>query len=133
MPRVILLSAVVFGFLLSSADAQSPRVVTNSLGMKLARISAGDFQMGAGPNLRDAGADEQPAHTVRLTRDFHIGVHEVTQQEFRDVMKFSHSFYAADGAGKSLVEGLDTKRFPAEQVRVVDAVEFCRKLTEFET
>ena len=132
MNHVISLSVVVFGFLLSAANAQSPRVVTNSLGMKLARLSAGEFQMGAGPRLRDAGADEQPAHTVRLTRDFHIGIHEVTQQEFREVMKFSHSFYAPDGAGKALVEGLDTKRFPAEQVRFVDAVEFCRKLSELE-
>ncbi len=109
--------------------AESPKLVTNSLGMKLAPIAASEFLMGAGKAIRDAGADEQPAHRVRITRPFHIGVYEVTQDEFLRIMKFSHSFFATDGPGKSLVKGLDTKSFPAEQVRFVDAVEFCRKLS----
>ena len=127
----VMLSAAVSGLLLSSvpALAEIPRVVTNSLGMKLARISAGEFQMGAEKTIRDAGADERPAHPVRFTRPFHIGVHEVTQAEFLEVMKFSPSFFSTEGPGKSLVKGLDTKRFPADQVRFIDAVEFCRKLT----
>ena len=113
--------------------AESPKVVTNSLGMKLAPIAASEFLMGAGKAIRDAGADEQPAHRVRITRPFHIGVYEVTQDEFLRIMKFSHSFFATDGPGKSLVKGLDTKSFPAEQVRFVDAVEFCRKLSAMKT
>ena len=113
----------------TSGRAESPKVITNSIGMKFAPIAAAEFLMGAGKSIRDAGADEQPAHRVRITRPFHIGVYEVTQAEFVRIMKFSHSFFANDGPGKSLVKGLDTKSFPAEQVRFVDAVEFCRKLS----
>ena len=79
--------------------AESPKVVTNSIGMKLAPIAAAEFLMGAGKSIRDAGADEQPAHRVRITRPFHIGVYEVTQDEFVRIMKFSHSFFANDGPG----------------------------------
>jgi formylglycine-generating enzyme required for sulfatase activity len=130
MNRAVLLAAVL-GLLLSSvpAGAEAPRVVTNSLGMKLAPIAAGQFQMGAEATLRDAGADERPVHPVQLSRPFHIGVYEVTQEEFRKVMSSSPSFFAADGPGKSLVKGLDTTGFPVDQVRFIDAVEFCRKLT----
>mgnify|MGYP001392442798 CR=1 FL=1 len=110
-------------------QASPPRVLKNSLGMPLVRIPAGTFRMGAGTAVRDAGADERPAHDVSLTRAFHMGVYEVTQDEFRRVMGYSRSFYSADGPGKSLVKGLDTRRFPAEQVRFVDGVEFCRKLS----
>ena len=130
MNRVMLLAAVS-GLLLSSvpARAEAPRVVTNSLGMKLAPIAAGQFQMGAEATLRDAGADERPVHPVQLSRPFHIGVYEVTQEEFRKVMSSSPSFFAADGPGKSLVKGLDTTGFPVDQVRFIDAVEFCRNLS----
>ena len=93
----------------TSGRAESPKVITNSIGMKFAPIAAAEFLMGAGKSIRDAGADEQPAHRVRITRPFHIGVYEVTQAEFVRIMKFSHSFFANDGPGKSLVKGLDTK------------------------
>ena len=112
-----------------TTQAALPGVVTNSLGMKLAPIAAGEFQMGAEKTIRDAGADERPVHAVRLTRPFHIGVHEVTQEQFLKVMKSSPSFFANDGHGKGLVKGLDTSVFPADQVRFIDAVEFCRKLS----
>ena len=93
MNRATLLAAVS-GLLLSSvpAPAATPRVVTNSLGMKLAPIAAGQFQMGAEATLRDAGADERPIHPVRLSRPFHIGVHEVTQEEFRDGISLNSDF-----------------------------------------
>src|SRR5581483_10924275 len=54
-------------------------VVTNSIGMRLARVPAGDFVMG------DAVIADARPHIVRISRGFLIGVHEVTQQEYQAV------------------------------------------------
>lgn len=74
--------------------ASSPTDITNSIGMKLKLIPAGEFTMGsnASPrNLKAAGfvlpdgydnSDEQPAHSVRITKPFYMGVHEVTRGQF---------------------------------------------------
>jgi hypothetical protein len=49
--------------------------LTNSLGMQFALIPAGEFQMGS-TNGPDA---ERPVHTVRISKSFYLGIHEVTQ------------------------------------------------------
>lgn len=82
-------------FLLAASTVQAAEVVTNSVGMKLARIEAGSFLMGQdGPaadhrmtkhpeKFDDADFDEKPAHRVTITRPFYIGVTEVTLGQFR--------------------------------------------------
>jgi formylglycine-generating enzyme required for sulfatase activity/outer membrane protein assembly factor BamB len=112
------------------APAATPRFLTNSIGMKLARIPAGEFEMGASEGDDEAAEDEKPRHRVRITRPFYMGVYEVTQEEYRRVTGSSSSFFSPTGAGKERVAGLDTSRFPAEQIRWPDAVEFCRRLSE---
>src|SRR5262245_34280922 len=129
MRRLLIL---VCGLLLShasSATTQAPgkKPITNSIGIKLVPIPAGEFLMGSPDSDPDAHPDEKPQHKVRITRPFHMGAYEVTQEEIERVLGFNPSFFSATGTGKKLVKGLDTKRFPAEQVRWVDAVEFCRK------
>jgi formylglycine-generating enzyme required for sulfatase activity len=71
--------------------------VTNSIGMKLARIPAGEFRMGSDESAESLGRafptceferidkldDEQPLHRVRITKAFYLGVHEVTIDQFR--------------------------------------------------
>ena len=59
------------------------RLVVNALGMKLAFIPPGEFRMGSPDSDKNAKDDEKPQHRVRITRPFYIGVHEVTQAEFR--------------------------------------------------
>ena len=70
---------------------------TNSIGMVLARIPAGEFVMGRSAPADDLAADfvayereridqlgdEQPAHRVRITRSFDLAIHEVTISQFR--------------------------------------------------
>lgn len=85
-------------------------VVTNSIGMRLRRIPAGKFMMGL-PN-----SVESTRHEVTLTKDYFLGVTEVTQAEFEAVM------------GKNPSHFKGSKR-PVESVSWDDAVEFCRKLS----
>ena len=49
---------------------QSP-AVTNSIGMKLVLIPAGEFWMGSPASDTTAGREEKPRHRVRITRPFY--------------------------------------------------------------
>jgi formylglycine-generating enzyme required for sulfatase activity len=82
--------------------------VVNSVGMLLVPIPAGTFTMGEG--------NETP-HPVTLTKPFELGVYEVTQQQYVQVM----------GSNPSEFKGPQN---PVEKVSWNDAVEFCRKLSE---
>src|SRR5262249_1018949 len=57
------------------------RELTNSIGMKLILIRAGEFLMGSPDG--DGDDDEHPQHRVRITQPFYLGVHEVTRGQFR--------------------------------------------------
>jgi outer membrane protein assembly factor BamB len=106
-------------------------VLVNSIGMKLALIPAGEFLMGSPDADKDAPEDEKPQHRVRITRPFYLGAYVVTQEEYQRVMGVtSTSFFSPTGPGKNRVVGLNTARFPVEQVRWPDAVEFCQRLSE---
>ena len=62
------------------------KTLTNSVGMKLTLIPAGEFLMGSSDDDdKDADADEKPRHRVRITRPFYLGVTEVTQGQYRAV------------------------------------------------
>jgi formylglycine-generating enzyme required for sulfatase activity len=50
-------------------------VLITSIGLKLERIPAGQFQMGSGPDDTDADADERPQHRVTIRRPFYLGVY----------------------------------------------------------
>ena len=80
--------------------------VANSIGMHFVPIPAGTFTMG-----------DEYAHKVTLTQSFHLGQHEVTQEQYEKVM----------GATPSNFKGPQN---PVEKVSWDDAVEFCRKLSE---
>ncbi|MCE9551856.1 MAG: SUMF1/EgtB/PvdO family nonheme iron enzyme [Planctomycetes bacterium] len=112
-------------------DAKKPEVITNSIGMKLALIPAGEFQMGS-PEGEPNHTVLEKQHRVRLTRPFYIGVYTVTQAEYTKVMGNNPSFFSATGKGKDKVAGLDTSRFPVEDVSWESAVEFCKKLSKLD-
>jgi formylglycine-generating enzyme required for sulfatase activity len=106
--------------------------ITNTIGMKLKLIPAGEFLMGAPDGEPEAQEDEKPRHHVRITRPFYLGVYPVTQAEFREVMGNSPSWFSAGGGGRAKVSGLDTSRHPVECVSWQDAIAFCNKLSERE-
>jgi formylglycine-generating enzyme required for sulfatase activity/serine/threonine protein kinase len=91
-----------------------PVVTANSIGMKLAVIPPGTFTMGEGGGAVD----------VTLTKPFRIGVHEVTQGQWRAVME------TEPWKGTPIV--LEDANVPATYVTWIHAVEYCRKLTDSE-
>src|SRR5262245_56869472 len=66
-------------------DAKVKDEFTNSVGMKLVRVKAGKFMMGSPSDEKDRN-DDEVQHEVEITKDFFIGVTEVTQKQYKDVM-----------------------------------------------
>ena len=71
---------------LSDDSAKQPVELTDPFGMKFRLIRAGEFVMGSPRNGKHRGRDEGPRHTVRITRPFYLGVHEVTQGNWKEIM-----------------------------------------------
>ena len=134
------------------------RVLTLDLGggvtMEFVRIPHGTFLMGspdsdkdagggdydvpgdgfthiASPDSdKDAGGGDKPQHEVTITKDFYLGKYLVTQEQYKAVVGENPSWFSASGGGKDKVAGLNTTRFPVEQVSWEDAQVFCQKLSE---
>jgi len=62
------------------------------------------------------GAYSIKQHPVILTKGYYLGKFEVTQSEYKQIMKFNPSEIKSD-------------RLPVSNVSIVDALEFCKKLT----
>jgi formylglycine-generating enzyme required for sulfatase activity/serine/threonine protein kinase len=99
-----------------------PVQITNSIGMKLNLIPAGRFLMGSPEDEPGRQADESPRHEVTITKPFYLGIHEVTQKQFAEVMgKNPSTFNKANGGGSE---------HPVETVSWEDAVAFCKTLSD---
>src|SRR5262245_17234051 len=133
LPEVVLLVGLSWSATLAQEGAEEPKGtgfnhhVQNSIGMKLARIPPGKFKMGSPAGEADRRSDENQ-HDVEITNEFYVGVHEVTQKQFKDVMGFNPSYFSKDGRGKIGVKygwqpaggkasvPADTSDFPVENV-----------------
>lgn len=102
---------------------------SKALGMELVLIDAGTFKMGS-PETEPSRRPDEKQHEVRLTTPYYLGAHEVTQEEYKKLMKVNPSWFAQTGGGRNTVGGLDTTRFPVEKVTWFDAVEFCNRLSK---
>ena len=124
-PLSILLSSLVI-FKMIQLDclvlAQPPKEITNSIGMKLVLIPKGTFMMGSPVDeVRIADATQ---HEVTISKDYYLGVTEVTQGQYKQVMGTNPSWNQGD---KIQVE---SSMHPVEQVSWEDAIEFCKKLSD---
>ncbi|MCX7418546.1 MAG: formylglycine-generating enzyme family protein [Planctomycetia bacterium] len=128
-----------------AAHLKLPVEFTNSIGMKFRLIPPGEFLMGstpeeievalkvaAYPDWREKIVSEGPQHRVVLTKPNYVGVTEVTQLQYEQVMGTNPSRFSATGKGKDLVANLETGRHPVENVTWNDAAEFCAKLSQQE-
>ena len=85
----------------STASCHS--ILTNSLGMQMVMVPAGEFMMGNDATAEELArlypqyeikrlqslADEAPAHRVRITRPFYMSRYEVTVGQFRQFLRAS--------------------------------------------
>lgn len=114
----------------SPVEATLPDLLTNSLGMKLARIPAGELWMGSGDADPGARDDESPRHHVRITRPFYLGVYEVTQAEYELLMHDNPGTFTRSGLLKDAAPEIDCSRLPVDNVTWYSAIEFCRRLSD---
>jgi len=129
MPRqlsIFLSSLLIFGMIQlgSQVSAQSPKTITNSIGMKLVLIPKGTFQMGS-PIEEEGGCDDEEQHQVTISKDYYLGVTEVTQGQYEKVMGSNPSRFQKRAIRKS-----DSSMYPVENVSWEEAVEFCKKLSD---
>ena len=124
-------------------EPTNTKLVTNSIGMKLAYIPKGKFSMGSPKGEANRSEGEGPEHDVTITKGFHLGIHEVTQGEFKAVMGYNPSYFSRDGrkkegetyvsdpaGGKDKLKAKDDQdSFPVENVSHEEAVKFCEKLS----
>ena len=104
---------------------------TNSLGMRLTLIPAGEFLMGSPEDEKKRNPDEFQ-HRVRIVKPFYLGVYEVTQAEYEKAMGNNPSYFSPTGAGREKAKKLDTARFPVEQISWNHAMEFCKRVSAAE-
>lgn len=109
----------------------TPKVMTNSIGMKLVLIPPGEFTMGEESRSIEVYPNRK-LHRVRISKAFFMGTHEVTQADFKQVTGLEPSWFCAQGRGRKEVVGLDTSRFPVESVSWTAAVDFCNALSKKE-
>ena len=84
--------------------------------MEFASIPAGKFLMGS-PHTEKGRQEGETQHEVTLTQGFRMGVHEVTQAQYEQVM----------GKNPSSFKGAT---LPVEMVNYDDALAFCKKLSD---
>ena len=100
----------------SQAPAEKPGKLKNSIGIEFASIPAGKFLMGSPATEKERYQNENQ-HEVTLTQGFRMGVHEVTQAQYEQVMGENPS----ENKGATL---------PVETVSYDEALAFCKKLSD---
>jgi formylglycine-generating enzyme required for sulfatase activity/tRNA A-37 threonylcarbamoyl transferase component Bud32 len=129
-------------------DPQSADTQTNSLGMKLVRIPAGDFLMGSPTTELHRAANEGPPRRVTIPQPFYLGAHLVTVGEFRAFILATGYQTDAEKGGGALHPGSNdrfdprctwrspgweqTDRHPVACLSWPDAAAFCDWLSEKE-
>ncbi|MDR3234339.1 MAG: SUMF1/EgtB/PvdO family nonheme iron enzyme [Planctomycetaceae bacterium] len=95
--------------------------ITSTKGMKFRRIPGGKFYMGSHDSDEYLRNNEHPQHRVVIPHNLFIGVYQVTQKEFFELMEFNPS------------TSVENENCPADSVTWYSAVEFCNKMGALES
>ena len=118
--KVVVLMLVVFA---EHLQTQAPKVITNSIGMKLVLIPKGKFMLGS-PESEEDRDDDETQHEVTISKNYYLGVHEVTQAQYEKVTGANPSYFQGDEIKGS------SSNHPVNDVSWDKAVEFCKKLSD---
>jgi len=116
--RISLWVMVFLMAVFAACGAEPGHTITNSVGMKLAYIPPGKFTMGSPKTEPDRIANETQRQ-VTFKKGFRIGVTEVTQKQWQQVMGSNPSFFKGDD-------------LPVEHITWHEAEEFCQRLSQKE-
>ena len=119
--KVVVLMLVVFAEHLQS---QPPKEITNSIGMKLVLIPKGTFMMGSPESEQGHQINNETQHEVTISKDYYLGVYEVTQAQYEKVIGKNPSHF------QGAVVGNENADLPVDNVSWDDVVEFCKKLSD---
>jgi len=120
-------------------ETSPQKVFTNSLGMKLVLVPAGEFMMGSPDSEPDAHGDEKPQHRVEITHPFYLGAYEVTVAQFRKFVEVTGYQTDAERAAPPAGTRPQTWRDPGFKqeddhpvacVTWNDAAKFCQWLSD---
>ncbi len=100
---------------------------STSLAMTL--VHTGEFLMGS-PGPEANRRPDELQHRVKITKPFYLGMHEVTQFEYKQVMQVKPSGFSINGGSRDKVAKMITDRYPVENVSWFDAIEFCNRLSQ---
>jgi formylglycine-generating enzyme required for sulfatase activity len=114
---------VMLLFFVDQLQAQSPKEITNSIGMKLVLVPKGTFMMGS-PESDVNRQKNETQHEVTISKGYYLGVYEVTQAQYEKVIGKNPSLY------QGAIVGNENADLPVENVSWHDAVEFCKKLSD---
>jgi formylglycine-generating enzyme required for sulfatase activity len=107
----------------SISSAQPPKEITNSIGMKLVLIPKGTFMMGS-PESEEGRGEDETQHGVTISKDYYLGVYEVTQAQYEKVIGKNPSRF------QGAIVGNENADLPVDNVSWDDAVAFCKKLSD---
>jgi len=105
------------------SSSQPPKEITNSIGMKLVLIPKGQFMMGS-PESEKGRNENETQHEVTISKDYYLGVYEVTQAQYEKVIGKNPSRF------QGAIVGNENADLPVDNVSWDDAVAFCKKLSD---
>lgn len=132
--RTTLAAALALAFLPAAQSADSPAKpaavsetkpaealvldLGNNITMKLVRIPAGKFMMGSPESEKDRQPNEGPQHEVTISKPFFMGIHPVTNEQYKQLI--------GDAKGIRVFGG---PKYPAVSMTWDTAVAFCKALS----
>ena len=106
----------------SPSTATSNAVITipvkDGVNIEMVKVEAGTFMMGAASEKEKPDDDEKPVHQVTLTKDYYIGMYEVTQALWQAVMGSNPSNFKGDNRPVETVSWNDCQNFISKLNRI---------------
>lgn len=101
------------------------------LQLKMAHVGKGKFFMGSPPHEAERNRLHEEQRELTIRDDFYLGIHEVTQAQWIEVMGNNPSWFSRSGGGRKKVEDIaddELRLFPVENLLWADTQLFLKRL-----